>query len=72
MPTRLYTWAMKIITPEQLPQFVLDKRGKKTQEEFAAEFGVTKQAVVQWEKGQTMPKADVLEKLGLAKCYRVI
>jgi hypothetical protein len=68
----LYTCHMKWIAPDQLPQYVLDKRGHRTQEEFAETLGVTRQAVVQWEKGQTLPKAEILAKLGLAKGYRVI
>lgn len=62
---------MKIISQDQLPKFVLDKRGTRTQVEFAASLGITKQALMQYEKGKTLPRPEILEKLGLSKCYRV-
>lgn len=42
-----------------------------TQTEFGAFLGVTKQSVMQYEKGLSRPTKEALNKLGIQKCYRV-
>jgi DNA-binding transcriptional regulator YiaG len=62
---------MKIIAEGDLPEFLRKRRGEMTQTEFGAFLGVTKQSVMQYEKGLSRPTKAALKKLGIEKCYRV-
>jgi DNA-binding transcriptional regulator YiaG len=62
---------MKIIAESDLPEYLRKRRGEMTQTEFGAFLGVTKQSVMQYEKGLSRPTKEALKKLGIQKCYRV-
>jgi transcriptional regulator with XRE-family HTH domain len=63
--------AMKIIAEKDLPEYLRKRRGDKTQAEFGAFLGVSKQSVMQYEKGLSRPTAEAMKKLGIERCYRV-
>jgi DNA-binding XRE family transcriptional regulator len=44
-------------------------RGRETQARFGKRFKVTRQTVMRWEKGETIPPPEVLEKLGICIEY---
>ena len=67
-----YAATMKTISEEELPAYIRTLRGTRTQAEFGGHLGVSKQAVTQYENGTTQPKSEILAKLGLSRCYRVI
>lgn len=59
------------IPESQLPVYLKKVRGDRTQAEFGAFLGITKQAVTQYEAGDIKPSQKVLDKLGIEKMYDV-
>jgi DNA-binding XRE family transcriptional regulator len=47
-------------------------RGTKTQTDFGAPLGATKQQVSDWEKGRYKPDSEQLGKMGIVVEYRVL
>jgi DNA-binding XRE family transcriptional regulator len=62
---------MKVIAEDDLPEYLRTRRGEMTQTEFGLSLGVSKQSVMQYEKGLSRPTKEVMEKLGIQRCYRV-
>jgi DNA-binding XRE family transcriptional regulator len=62
---------MAIISEDDLPKYIRKKRGETTQTEFGASLGVSKQSVMQYEKGLARPTKEAMAKLGIERCYRV-
>jgi transcriptional regulator with XRE-family HTH domain len=59
------------ISEAELPAYLKRLRGTRTQAEFGAYLGVSKQAVTQYENGSTPPKPSTLAKLGITKVYQI-
>lgn len=59
------------IPESQLPAYLKKVRGDRTQAEFGALLGVSKQAVTQYETAVTQPGPKVLKKLGIEKMFDV-
>jgi DNA-binding transcriptional regulator YiaG len=62
---------MKVIAEDDLPEYLRKRRGEMTQTEFGKFLGVTKQSVMQYEKGLSRPTKEAMKKLGIVRCYRV-
>jgi DNA-binding XRE family transcriptional regulator len=62
---------MKIISEAALPEYLRKRRGEMTQTEFGAFLGVSKQSIMQYEKGLARPTKKAMTKLGIERCYRV-
>jgi DNA-binding transcriptional regulator YiaG len=62
---------MKIISEDNLPEYLRKKRGEMTQTQFGVVLGVSKQSVMQYEKGLSRPTKEAMKKLGIERCYRV-
>ncbi len=63
---------MKVIDVEDLPKYIRRLRGSQSQAEYGKSLGISKQAVTLYESGVNQPKPDVLAKLGLVRCYRLV
>jgi DNA-binding transcriptional regulator YiaG len=61
---------MKIISEDNLPEYLRKKRGEMTQTQFGVFLGVSKQSVMQYEKGLSRPTKEAMKKLGIERCYR--
>jgi transcriptional regulator with XRE-family HTH domain len=62
---------MKVIAEDDLPEYLRKRRADKTQAEFGLFLGVSKQSVMQYEKGLSRPTAEAMKKLGIERCYRI-
>jgi DNA-binding XRE family transcriptional regulator len=62
---------MKVIAENDLPAYLRKRRGEMTQTEFGLFLGVSKQSVMQYEKGLSRPTKEAMKKLGIERCYRV-
>lgn len=60
---------MAVYRKDELAKILRDKRGNRTQAEFAEWLGVSRQALIQFEKGTYPPGDAVLDKLDLEKTY---
>ena len=57
---------------DQLPDAIRYLRGDRSRAEFASTWGVTRQAVEQWESGQTSPRPATLAAMGISAEYIVV
>jgi DNA-binding XRE family transcriptional regulator len=62
---------MRVVSEDNLPKYLRKRRGDKTQAEFGLFLGVSKQSVMQYEKGLSRPMAETMKKLGIERCYRI-
>lgn len=56
----------------ELSALIKQCRGTRTMEAFGAEFGVTRQAVSQWENGTVAPNSKRLRKMGIVANFSPI
>jgi transcriptional regulator with XRE-family HTH domain len=53
----------------ELAEYIREKRGRLTQLAFAVEYGVSRQTVWMWERGDAVPSASILAKMGIRIVY---
>lgn len=62
---------MKFLTDEKLGDWIKKKRGARTQTEFGDTLGVSKQLLMQYEKGLVKPPERLHKKLGISPGWMV-